>query len=194
MSVTEDQERKTEAPERALLDREIAIDAEVGDGRTLEMRVVPFDEIGVAADPPDFEPYKEQFMAGAFSKQERAANRILLTVDHLQGSVRTRQGVVQRVKAHLDKLTLTRRTPVYSKTAVLGLREGTEQLPDEQMVDEEFLPVDADPELIARCRALGIQLPQRYEAHPAETDPSAEHADTSEDGTRQTEEATTSED
>jgi HK97 family phage prohead protease len=247
MSVTEDQERKTEAPERALLVREIAIDAEVGDGRTLEMRVVPFDEIGVAADPPDFEPYKEQFMAGAFSKQERAANRILLTVDHLQGmqgvvghgvelreaadgyygtfrlhetpdgekaltllrerviehgsvefyalrSVRTRQGVVQRVKAHLDKLTLTRRTPVYSKTAVLGLREGTEQLPDEQMVDEEFLPVDADPELIARCRALGIQLPQRYEAHPAETDPSAEHADTSEDGTRQTEEATTSED
>jgi HK97 family phage prohead protease len=242
MSVTEEHtDTTTEAPERALLIRQVQFEAEVSDGRTLEMRVVPFDEIGVAADPPDFTPYREQFMPGAFSRQEKAANRVLLTVDHLQGmqgvvghgvslreasdgyygtfrlhetqdgekaltllrerviehgsiefialrSVRTRDGIVQRVKGHLDKLTLTRRTPVYSKTAVLGLREE-----EPVMLDEEFLPTDIDPETLARCRALGIQLPQRYEAHPAETDPSAEDADTSEDGTRQTEEATTSE-
>lgn len=234
---TNDIEQITEAPERALLIREVSIEAEVGDGRTLEMRVVPFDEIGDAADPPDFTPYREQFMPGAFSGQERAANRILLNFEHIQGlqgvighgvelreaadgyygtfrihdtpdgdkaltllkerviehgsieflplrTVRTRNGIKQRVKAHLDKLSLTRRNPVYRKTAVLGLREEVE-------IEEEFLPPDIDPELLERCRRLGIRLPQRFEAHPAEPDTSAE-TDTPEGGTRQPTEITDS--
>lgn len=224
------EEQENERPERAVLCREVSINAEVGDGRTLEMRVVPFDQIGIAADPPDFREYREQFMPGAFGNQAKAANRVLLTFEHVQGlqgvighgislregsdgyygafrihespdgdkaltllrekviehgsveffalrSVRTRDGVIQRVRAHLDKLTLTRRQPVYSKTAVLGLRE-------EVIVDEEFLPVDIDNETLERCRALGIKLPQRYEAHPDVTD-TPQDSGTSEDGTRQ---------
>jgi HK97 family phage prohead protease len=225
---TQDDERAG----RPVLRREFRIETEVGDGRTLEMRVVPFDEVGTAADPPDFRPYREQFMPGAFGNQVRAANRILLNFEHEQGlagvvghgvalreaadgyygtfrihetqdgekaltllrekviehgsieflalrSVRTRDGVVQRVKAHLDKLSLTRRNPVYKKTAVLGLREEEAEV----ILDEEFLPVDLNPDLVARCRELGIKLPQRYEAHPAETG-TPDESGTPEDGTR----------
>lgn len=236
-TAAEHEHEQTEAAQRRLLVRDVAIDAEITDGRTLEMRVVPFDEIGTAADPPDFRPYREQFMPGAFQNQERAAHRILLNFEHIQGlqgivghgvslrqgadgyygtfrihdtqdgekaltmlrekviehgsvefvplrSQRTRDGVVQRVRAHLDKLSLTRRNPVYTKTAVLGLRE--EDLPEEVVIDEEWLPVEINPDLLERCRRLGIDLPQRYmQAQPAETDTSAE-ADTSEDGTRPT--------
>ena len=225
-----------ERAERPVLRREFALRAEVGDGRTLEMRVVPFDEVGVAADPPDFRPYREQFMPGAFGNQERAANRVLLNFEHIQGlqgvvghgvslrqasdgyygtfrihetpdgekalmllrekviehgsieflplkSVRTRDGVVQRVRAHLDKLSLTRRNPVYTKTAVLGLREGDE-FADEVVFDEALLPIPLNPELVERCRRLGLTIPQRYEAHPAQTD-TPEKSGTSADGTRQ---------
>ena len=37
-------------------------------------------------------------------------------------------------------------------------------------MDEELLPVELDPDLVERCRRLGIDLPQRYQAHPEETD------------------------
>lgn len=233
----------TERAERPVLRREFEFRAEVdGDGRTLEMRVVPFDEIGVAADPPDFTPYREQFMPGAFANQERAANRILLNFEHIQGlqgvvghgvslreasdgyygtfrlhetpdgekaltllrekviehgsveflALKTviRGGVKQRVKAHLDKLSLTRRTPVYKKTAVLGLREEVE---DEVVIGAELLPTQVDPELLERCRQLGITIPQRYQAHPAEADTPANETGTPEDGTRQPENTPTSE-
>ncbi len=218
--------------EQQLLTREVSIHAEVGDGRTLEMRVVPFDQIGNAADPPRFEPYREQFMPGVFANQQKAAHRILLNFEHIQGlqgvighavslreesdgyygtfridetqdgdkalimlrdkviehgsieflplrTTRTREGIMQRVKGHLDKLSLTRHTPVYSKTQVLGLREQTQIV-----VDESLLPPEIDPELLERCRRLGIRLPERYQTHPAEPDTSAE-SDTSADGTRQ---------
>lgn len=225
-------EQNPETAERPFLVREVSLNAEVTDGRTLEMRVVPFGEVGTAADPPNYEPYQEQFMPGAFGNQERAAHRILLNFEHEQGlrgvighcthlreaadgyygtfrlhetadgekaltllrekviehgsiefvplrSVRSRGGVIQRVRAHLDKLSLTRRTPVYKGTEVLGLRE------EHQIIDEALLPTFPDPELLERCRRLGIQLPQRYQAQPDETDTPAE-ADTSEDGTRPT--------
>lgn len=242
MSQPDNHEQHHETAERPFLVREVAIEADVGDGRTLEMRVVPFNEIGTATDPPHFKPYKEQFMPGAFANQERAAHRILLNFEHIQGlqgvighgvtlreqpdgyygtfrvhdtqdgekaltllrekviehgsieflplkSVRTRDGVVQRVKAHLDKLSLTRHTPSYKGTAVLGLREQTEV-----MIDEEFLPVEMDPELVERCRRLGIALPQRYmQAHPSETDTPPDGG-TPEDGTRPTPETEHSED
>jgi hypothetical protein len=53
-------------------------------------------------------------------------------------------------------------------------------------LDEEYLPVPLNPELVERCRRLGIQLPQRYQAHPDEAGTPAETG-TPEDGTRQTE-------
>jgi HK97 family phage prohead protease len=92
-------------------------------------------------------------------------------------SIRTAKGVIQRVKANLRAVAFCR-TPAFASAKVLALREEPETV-----FDEELLPVEPDIELIERCRRLGIKLPQRYEAHPAETDTPAE-AGTSEDGTR----------
>lgn len=239
MSDTLAHTQDTETAERPFLVREVAIETDVSDGRTLEIRVVPFDEVATVADPPDFTPYREQFMPGVFEKQTRAANRILLNFEHIQGlsgvvghgvelretadgyhgvfrihdsadgekaltllregvvaggsveflplrSVRTRDGIVQRVKGHLDKLSLTRQ-PAYKGSAVLAIREEPEIV-----IDEELLPVDIDPELVERCRRLGIALPQRYEAHPDDTDTSAD-ADTSGSGTRPSDDNTNEE-
>ena len=55
---------------------------------------------------------------------------------------------------------------------------------EEVILDEELLPIDLDPELVERCRRLGIELPQRYQAHPAESDTPAESGHLR-DGTRQ---------
>ena len=93
-------------------------------------------------------------------------------------SVRTEAGVVQRMKAHLVGLAFTR-FGAYQGAKVLAVREEAEQ-----MVDEALLPVAIDPKLIDRCRRLGIELPQRYQAHPDATDTPAQ-AGTSENGTRQ---------
>jgi uncharacterized protein len=92
-------------------------------------------------------------------------------------AVRTAEGVVRRVKADLRGVAFTR-FGAYTNAKVLAIREQPE------IFDEALLPVAIDPELIARCQRLGIRLPQRYEAHPDDTDTSAD-ADTSEDGTRQ---------
>ena len=70
---------------------------------------------------------------------------------------------------------------------MLGLRE------EPILIDEELLPVDMNPDLVKRLREQGVVLPDRYQAHPVETDTSAE-SDTSEDGTRQDEETTSLED
>lgn len=96
-------------------------------------------------------------------------------------SVRSASGVVQRVKAHLEAVAICRQG-AYPSAVMTGLR--SDEIPDEIILDEALLPVTPNPELLERCRALGIRLPQRYdEAHPAETDTPAETG-TSEDGTR----------
>jgi Escherichia/Staphylococcus phage prohead protease len=95
-------------------------------------------------------------------------------------AVRTADGVIRRTKADLRGVSLAR-FGAYASAKVLALREQADNV-----VDEELLPVDLDPELIERCRRLGITLPQRYQAHPADTDTPAA-AGTSDDGTRQTE-------
>lgn len=100
-------------------------------------------------------------------------------------SIRSARGVVQRVRAHLDAVAICRQG-AYPSAVLTGLR--TDELPDEVILDEAFLPVDIDPELVERCRRLGIALPQRMKAHPAETDTPSDEG-TPESGTRQ-EEAT----
>jgi HK97 family phage prohead protease len=67
---------------RDILVRTFAVQAEAGDGRTINVRVVPFNEVADVADPPDFKPYKEQFMPGAFARNEPHAHRIRLRSDH----------------------------------------------------------------------------------------------------------------
>jgi HK97 family phage prohead protease len=73
-------------------------------------------------------------------------------------NVRTHEGIVQRVKAHLRGIAFCREG-AYSGAQVLAVREAT-------FVDEELLLPDTDPDLVERCRRLGLRLPQRFEAHP----------------------------
>jgi HK97 family phage prohead protease len=95
-------------------------------------------------------------------------------------SMRTTSGVVQRIKANLYGFAFCRQG-AFAGAQVLAVRE---EFIEQQELEPELRAPEIDPELIERCRRLGIALPQRYEAHPAETDTSAE-SDTSADGTRQ---------
>jgi phage head maturation protease len=204
---------------REVLVRTFGVRAEMADDRTIDVRVVPFDEIATVADPPDFRPYKEQWMPGVFSHQENAANRIYLragsghdqvveaTGDRKPGligvvghgqtlvsredgyharfkmhqgveadtarelvsdgvftgvsaefyeqrNVRTRDGILQRVRANLDSVLLTP-TPAYSKSQVLAMREE-----DVVTLDEEMIPPPINKQLLERCADLGIDLPE----------------------------------
>ncbi len=201
---------------REVLVRTFAATAEMSDDRTIDVRVVPFDEVIEVADPPEFRAYREQFMPGVFAHQENAANRIYLragqghdsiengvrkpglagVVGHgrsligrtdgyfaqfkMHGgaeadtareliadgvytgvsaefypakSVRTREGIVQRVKANLESVLLTP-IPAYSKSQILAMRE------EEVTVDAELLPPAPDAELLERISRLGIDLPE----------------------------------
>jgi HK97 family phage prohead protease len=242
-------EQETERAERPVLRRTFQSEMSAGDGRTIDVRIVPFGERAWAADGygglPKGEPYQEEFMPGAFGRQLNAANRVLLNFEHQSGiagivghgielreesdayygsfrihdsadgdkalmltrekilgavsveaiplkTMRTRDGIVQRVKAHLDKVALCR-AGAYESALVLALRAEDPVVDNDVILDEELFPVDLNPELVERLRATGISLPDRYQkAHPAETDTPAETG-TSDDGTRQTEENAESE-
>ena len=233
---------ETEQPQDGLIRREFAADLTPGDGRTVDCRIVPYGERiehndGLGGVPKGM-PYTEEWAAGAFSHQLKAANRVLANVEHEEGlrgivghgialierhdglygsfkfhdnpdgdkalmlvkegvldtvsleadsrkSIRTREGVVLRVKARLRNVAFAR-FGAYDGAAVLAVREAAiiEELP------EELQPFEMDSETVERCRRLGIDLPQRYQAHPDETDTPAETG-TSESGTRQPVEATT---
>jgi HK97 family phage prohead protease len=200
------------------------------EGRTVDVRVVPFDEVARVADPPDYRPYEEQWMPGAFDHQVKAANRLHANYEHrrditsvvghglslraqpdgyhatftihetnagetalalLRGgalpsvsleaepvkSTRSAAGVVQRVKANLKGIAFCREG-AFAGAQVLAVRQ-----PPHEIVDEALLPVDMDPELVERCRRLGIKLPHRYQAHPDDTGTPAETG-TPVDGTR----------
>ncbi len=97
-------------------------------------------------------------------------------------SVRGADGVVRRFAAHLRNVALCR-DPAFADAQVLAVR--TEP---EVMFDEDLLPTEMDAEIVERCRRLGIALPQRYEAHPAEGTPA--QAGTPMDGTRHPDPAT----
>lgn len=234
MSETIEVEQETEAPERGFLHRTFAADLAVGDGRTVDVRIVPYGERITHADGfggvAKGVPYTEEWAPGAFSHQLKAANRVLANFEHQEGvagvvghgltlresqdgfygsfrihetpagdtaltlirekvlagvsmealprkAVKTAAGVVRRVKADLFAVAFTR-FPAYTGAAVLAVREEAEIV-----LDEELLPISVDPGLLARCRALGIELPQRYQAHPDPTDTPAE-AGTPDGGTR----------
>lgn len=100
-------------------------------------------------------------------------------------STRTADGIVQRVKANLRGIAFCRQ-PAFAGAQVLAVRE------QPVVFDEDLLPIDIDPELVASCRRLGMRIPQRYEAHPDETG-TPEESGTPEVGTRPTDETTTSE-
>jgi HK97 family phage prohead protease len=55
------------------------------EGRTVDVRIVPFDEVARVADPPDYTPYEEQWMPGCFDHQLKAANRVHANYEHQPG-------------------------------------------------------------------------------------------------------------
>lgn len=231
----ETQPGQLDDPETGLIVRAYATEMTSGEGRTVDVKIVPYGERVVHNDGlggvPKGVPYTEEWVSGAFSHQTRAANRVLVNFEHQKGlggiighgtdlierhdglygsfklhenpdgdkalmlvkegalqgvsleavnqkSVRGSDGVIRRVKAHLHGIALTRKG-AYAGSVVLALREGA----NTTVFDEEMLPVQPDPDLIERCRRLGLAIPQRYEAHPVETGTPAETG-TPEDGTR----------
>lgn len=230
------EEASVERSGREVLVRTFAVAEQELDGRTLHVRVVPFGEVATVADPPDYKPYREEFMPGVFRAQEKAAHRIRLRSDHeaidertgkrksgtagivgkgvmiresnggVEGefrfletneaetarqlviekaydgvsqefipirSVRSKNGILQRVKAHLDSVALAI-GPAYTGAEILALREG-----GEVVVDEELLPPTPNRELLERCAKLGVPLPQGMATLIGQNDDDEEEVDQS---------------
>lgn len=226
--ILDETEREIERAERPVLVREfVASDLEVN-GRTVDIRLVPFGEVARVADPPDWRPYDEEWLPGVFDHQLTAPNRIHAKYGHseslldvvghgismrgvpgdgyhistkihqtVQGetalellrdgalpcvslearnvkAVRTNAGVIQRVKANLSGFAFCRQG-AFAGARVLAIRE--QNLNEDVVLDADILPVALDPELVARCERLGIELPAGLKAHPADPGTPAE-ADT----------------
>lgn len=74
-----------------LLKREMAGEIVSGDGRTLELRIVPYNTPATVRDPGT-EPYEEVWLPGVFDGQSRAADKVLVNFEHEPGI----RGVVGR--------------------------------------------------------------------------------------------------
>ncbi len=241
MTTTEtEHEPETEVVDQTIR-RTFAATLEPGDGRTVDCRIIPYGEQiehndGLGGLPVGM-PYKEEWMAGAFAGQERAANRVLANVEHEQGlagvvghgvmlreqpdgfygsfrihddpagdkallminegilttvsleararkTVRTRDGVIRRVKAHLRGVAFAR-FGAYDGAAILAVRAPA--IEDEVVIDEALLLPEMPDETIERCRRLGLSLPSRYQAHPDTPDETGTPAPAGEDETTSTE-------
>jgi HK97 family phage prohead protease len=68
-----------------ILHRSFEVAAVEVEGRTVDVRIVPFGERARVADPPDFEPYEEEFVQGCFDHQLNAANRVHANYEHGHG-------------------------------------------------------------------------------------------------------------
>ena len=55
------------------------------EGRTVDVRIVPFGEVARVADPPDWQEYDEEFVPGCFDHQLNAANRVHANYEHGKG-------------------------------------------------------------------------------------------------------------
>lgn len=180
--------------ERDVLVRSYEATLSVGDGRTLDIRLAPYNVPATVADPPTFSPYQEMFLPGAFERQLSAPDRVSvwLNFEHEQGlrgivghglelrdspgsidgsfrvhsnadgdkalqlvndglvtgasmefaALRSRRvgGVVQRLRAHIDRVSLCR-SPAYSAAGVLAVREA----PDPPEDDDQGDPGDEQP-------------------------------------------------
>ena len=78
-------ERNPETAERPFLVRTFEAVAIEVQGRTVDVRVVPFGEVARVADPPRYEPYDEEWMPGVFDHQLNAANRLHANYEHERG-------------------------------------------------------------------------------------------------------------
>ena len=239
---TDIHEQHSEPAERPVLRREFAVDLTVGEGRTVDVRIVPYGERIRHNDGKHGGGrwYEEEFLPGVFNHQLNAPFRVHANVEHEEGvngkvghgivlreqpdgfhgsfllletpagetarqliqagaldgvsveaeevrTIRGENGLLRRAKANLLNIAFTR-FGAYKGAKVLALREEAEIV-----LEEALLPIPPNPEMIERCRRLGLVVPQRYEAHPAETG-TPDQSGTPGDGTRpETEPITSSE-
>jgi HK97 family phage prohead protease len=89
MTETTSETTTTEARESGLLRRTFAAELTPGDGRTVDVRIVPYGEKITHNDGlggvPIGVPYTEEWVPGAFDGQIRAANRVLVNFEHQPG-------------------------------------------------------------------------------------------------------------
>jgi HK97 family phage prohead protease len=223
---------------RELLVREFPVEvAEVGDGRTLEARIVPYNTPAKVVDLPQNGgtgiPYMESWAPGAFDRQSGALNRVKvwLNFEHqpgLQGVVghgeeldsrpdglygtfrmhddadgnkalgmvreglltgisleafsirhrRTAEGIVERVRGHLDKVSLCRLSKAaFEGAQVLAVRETPS--PDEPEPDApEPAPEPSEPSEADSALQLSPDNPLPV-TEPAPDDSALEPAESS---------------
>jgi HK97 family phage prohead protease len=134
-----------------LLTRAFEVAAVEVEGRTVDVRIVPFNERARVADPPNFEPYEEQFMEGCFDHQLNAANRVHANYEHGKGiSDVVGHGVSLRAETDGYHLTSTIHRTNNGDTALELINAGA--LPG---VSVEFHPVKniKNGNLVQRVRA-----------------------------------------
>ena len=120
-----------------ILHRSFDVAAVEVEGRTVDVRVVPFGEVAKVADPPDFQPYDEEFVAGCFDHQLNAANRVHANYEHGTGiSDVVGHGVSLRQEPDGYHLTTTIHRTNNGDTALELINAGA--LPG---VSVEFFPV-----------------------------------------------------
>jgi HK97 family phage prohead protease len=179
------------------LQRTFEAELAVGDGRTLDLRLIPYNVEATVADPPNLIPYRETFLPGAFERQLAAPDRVKMWLnvehepgirgiighgtdlhdraDYLEGSFRVLDGtdadkalqlvdakmlggvsvefaalrsrrvdgIVQRLRAHIDAVSLCR-FPAYPGAEVLAIRT------------EPLVVPELDEAVTGRLEALGI--------------------------------------
>jgi HK97 family phage prohead protease len=193
---------------------------EAGDGRTIDARIVPYGVTARVADPPQYRPYEESFVRGAFERQMGASHRIWLNFEHEQGirgvighgveledradglygsfrvhenpdgdkalslvrqglltglslefaalKSRVKDGVTQRLRAHIDKVSLCRDVvAAYQGAEVLAVRQGAvedeaqeepAQEPQEEAdTPEEQPPTEVSSEVDEALERIGYQ-------------------------------------
>ncbi len=218
-AVVDEAEARASNPE-LLYRRFEATIVEDGDGRTIEGQVIPYNTRSRVSDPPDFTPYDEEILPGAFRASVKAPNRVLLDFEHygatndaigsmgsiagtlgwavdleerpdglygtfrvgnhpdgdkalelvragvLAGfsaafkplrSLRSAGGVMQRAKAHLDRVSLCR-VGAYETAKVMAVRAQVLPAP------EPLLPFD--PDLAAGIASFGLTVPERLRVQP----------------------------
>jgi HK97 family phage prohead protease len=134
-----------------LLTRAFEVAAVEVEGRTVDVRIVPFNEVARVADPPDFQPYDEEFVAGCFDHQLNAANRVHANYEHGKGiSDVVGHGVSLRAETDGYHLTSTIHRTNNGDTALELINAGA--LPG---VSVEFHPVKnvKNGNLVQRVRA-----------------------------------------
>ena len=234
----------TISDKKGMIHREFRADLSVSDGRTVDVRIVPYGERISHSDGRHGrgQSYQEEFLPGAFNHQLNAPNRVHANVEHEEGvnakvghgvllredrdgfygtfrlldtpagetarqlieagaldgvsmearevrTLRDKDGVLKRAKVNLHAVAFTR-FGAYREAKILALREEHDEVVEET-IDEALLPVDMDSGVVERLLRQGFVLPDRYMAHPADTDTPPDGG-TSEDGTRQPETHTTS--